>query len=93
MIDGDVLPTRVRRVTKRGWMTFARGGLFIAQAAAGETLAADAILGQSMDLYGNPVETVQLAREAIVIGLRRDPVVHTGERAAFIAHEWEELTL
>ncbi|WP_409517318.1 M14 family metallopeptidase [Diaphorobacter sp.] len=89
----DALPASVRQVTKRGWMTFSHGGLFIPQATAGDTLPAKAVLGHSMDLYGNPVETIALARDGIVIGLRRDPVVHTGERAAFMAHEWKEVTL
>lgn len=88
---GDQPPQSVRRVTKRGWLTFAEGGLFVPAVEAGVTLPAGSVLGQSMDLYGNPRETVQLAQDGIIIGLRRDPVVHTGERAAFVAQQWDEV--
>lgn len=89
----DALPTTIRRVTKRGWLTFAQGGLFVPAVEAGETLPASSVLGASIDLYGNPRETIQLAQDGIVIGLRRDPVVHTGERAAFVAQQWDEVSL
>lgn len=85
------LPRHIRRVTRRGWLTFSEGGLFIPMVDAGATLSAGTVLGTSIDLYGNPVETVRLAQDGIVIGLRRDPVVHTGERAAFVAQQWDEL--
>lgn len=88
---GDASPRRVRRVTRRGWLTFAEGGLFIPAVEAGATLPSGSVLGASMDLYGNELETVRLAQDGIVIGLRRDPVVHTGERAAFVAQQWDEL--
>jgi predicted deacylase len=80
----------VRRVTKRGWLTFESGGLFIPEVEAGATLSANTSLGSTMDLYGQPREQIKLARDGIVIGLRRDPVVHTGERAAFVAWEWDD---
>lgn len=88
---GDTPPPSVRRVTKRGWLTFAKGGLFVPEVEAGATLAASTVLGHSIDLYGNPQETMQLAHDGIIIGLRRDPVVHTGERAAFVAQQWDEV--
>ncbi|MFQ1064362.1 M14 family metallopeptidase [Bordetella trematum] len=83
--------TRVRRVTRRGWLTFEHGGLFVPEAEAGATLARGAVLGAAMDLHGKPTETIALPQDGIVIGLRRDPVVHTGERAAFVAYEWDEV--
>lgn len=89
----DDTPAAVRRVTRRGWITFAHGGLFVPEVEAGVTLKAGSVLGASMDLHGSPLETIRLANDGIVIGLRRDPVMHTGERAAFIAHEWDEVKL
>ncbi|MBI3057447.1 MAG: peptidase M14, partial [Betaproteobacteria bacterium] len=32
-----------------------------------------------------------LPYDLIVIGMRRDPVVHTGERFAFVGQEWDEV--
>lgn len=87
----DLVAKRVRRVTRRGWLTFAHGGLFMPAVEAGVTLPAGSLLGATMDLHGNPLERIELAHDAVVIGLRRDPVVHTGERAAFVAREWEEV--
>lgn len=84
-------PRTVRRVTRRGWLTFDHGGLFVPEAEAGATLPAGARLGAAMDLHGRFTEDVTLPRDGIVIGLRRDPVVHTGERAAFVAYEWDEV--
>lgn len=82
-------PQSVRRVTRRGWITFGKGGLFLLDVEAGVTLAASGVLGSTMDLHGQIVEEIRLPNEGIVIGLRRDPVVHTGERAAFVAWEWD----
>lgn len=84
---------RLRRVTGRGWVTCEHGGLFVPQASAGATLDAHSVLGTTMDIYGQALERIELARPGIVIGLRRDPVVHTGERAAFVAHQWDEPAL
>lgn len=83
----------VRRVTRRGWITFKHGGLFVPEVEAGATLKAGSVLGTSMNLHGEPMETIRLANDGIVIGLRGDPVIHTGERAAFMAHEWDEFPL
>lgn len=86
-------PQEVRRVTRRGWLTFNTGGLFVPEVEAGATLAADSMLGQTIDILGQPTEEIRLARDGIVIGLRRDPVVHTGERAAFVAWEWDNYSV
>lgn len=86
-------PQQVRRVTRRGWLTFNTGGLFVPQVEAGATLDANSMLGQTIDILGQPTEEIRLARDGIVIGLRRDPVVHTGERAAFVAWEWDNYSV
>lgn len=83
----------VRRVTKRGWLTFENGGLFVPEVEAGATLDTNTVLGKTMDLHGEFCEEIKLAQDGIIIGLRRDPVVHTGERAAFVAWEWDNYSL
>lgn len=89
----EAAPRSVRRVTRRGWITFEQGGLFVPAVEAGVTLKAGSLLGASMDLHGKPLEEIRLGNDGIVIGLRRDPVIHTGERAAFMAHEWDDYAL
>lgn len=83
----------VRRVTKRGWLTFENGGLFVPEVEAGATLDANTVLGKTIDLHGEFREEIKLAQDGIIIGLRQDPVVHTGERAAFVAWEWDNYSL
>lgn len=82
-------PRAVRRVTRRGWITFDHGGLFVPESQAGEDIAAGALLGKTMNLFGDLVEEVAVPNDGVIIGLRSDPVVHTGERAAFVAWEWD----
>lgn len=89
-LENDFEPESVRRVTRRGWITFEKGGLFVPEVQAGEDIAANGLLGRSMNLFGEPVEDVAVPNDGIIIGLRSDPVVHTGERAAFVAWEWDK---
>jgi len=86
-------PASVRRVARRGWVTFAHGGIFVPEVEAGATLKSGAVLGRTRNLLGEPLETFSIAQDGIVIGLRRDPVSHTGERVAFMAWEWDEYKL
>lgn len=91
--DTSYAPTSVRRVTKRGWVTFARGGIFVPEVTAGDTLQSGAVLGRTRTLLGEALESFAISQPGIVIGLRRDPVSHTGERVAFMAWEWDEYPL
>ncbi|ANN66083.1 M14 family metallopeptidase [Bordetella bronchialis] len=86
-------PASVRRVTRRGWITFDHGGLFVPEVQAGDAVDEGGLLGVAMDIHGNERERIRLPAAGIIIGLRRDPVVHTGERAAFVAYEWDRYTL
>ena len=88
--DGVALEhaAEVRRVTRRHWITFDHGGLFVPEVEAGATVEAGAVLGRTLNLFGECIETVTSRQPGVVIGLRRDPVVHTGERTAFFATEW-----
>jgi predicted deacylase len=94
ILEGKVdAPSAIRRVTRRGWITFDRGGLFVPEVQAGDTLVAGAALGASMDIHGRTQEEVRVPADGIIIGLRRDPVVHTGERAAFVGYEWDSFVV
>lgn len=83
----------VRRVTRRGWVTFAQGGIFVPDVQAGADVAAGVVLGRTRTLLGQPLESFAVDRPGIVIGLRRDPVAHTGERVAFMAWEWDQYAI
>lgn len=81
----------VRRVTRRAHLTVTEGGLFRALKAPGDVVPAGEVLGFTMDLHGKTVESVKLSSDCIVIGMRRDPVVHFGDRAGFVALEWDDV--
>jgi predicted deacylase len=83
----------VRRVTKRQWVMAHHGGLYLTDCRAGQIVPADVALGTIYDLHGHQVETVHLDLDCIVIGMRRDPVVHTGDRVAFVATQWDQVVL
>lgn len=81
----------MRRVTKRAHVTFNHGGLFRAFKQAGDAVKAGEPIGEVFDMYGQVIEIMKLPYDAIVISIRRDPVVHTGERFVFVAQEWTDI--
>jgi predicted deacylase len=86
---GPVANTPVRRVTKRQWVMVKEGGLFLSTWKPGEQIPVGEAIGQILNLHGSVVEKVTLPKACIVIGIRRDPVVHTGDRVAFVATQWD----
>jgi uncharacterized protein len=84
-------PRNTTRVTRRTHVTCALGGFFRPLARPGSALQAGDALGEIIDVYGDLAERITLECDALVIGIRRDPVVHTGDRVGFIATEWDEV--
>lgn len=87
------LPATLRRVTARGHVTADRGGFARQAAAIGTVAAAGTPLLRLCDAYGQALPPICLARDVFVLGLRRDPVVHTGDRLAYVAREWDEVRI
>lgn len=86
--DGEV-----RRVTRRTWITCASGGLFRSKFEPGDKVQAGQTLGEILRLTGEDSEVISPDEDCVIIGVRRDPVVHTGERVAFVATEWDTFRL
>jgi len=84
-------PTRLIRVQHYQHVTCARAGLFERLAAPDTGLTAGQPYGRICDLHGRVVETLSFPNPARLIGVRRDPVVHSGDRVAFVAHAWDEV--
>jgi len=84
------LPRTLRCVKRRGWITADEGGLFIPAFKAGDTVAAGQSLGERLDLQGGAQSIAPFEQDGVLIGLRRDPVIHTGERLAFVAWQWQD---
>ena len=93
MIDGSNGASQVRRVTRRGHVTFKNGGLFRASRQPGEAVKAGEVLGELMTVWGDVSDHVSLSSDVIIIGIRRDPVVHSGDRLGFFAYAWDEVTV
>ncbi|WP_047786873.1 M14 family metallopeptidase [Variovorax paradoxus] len=83
----------LRTVSRRGWITADEGGLFVPAFKAGDRVPAGGSLGEMLRFDGSSVPVAALEREGILIGLRSDPVVHTGERLAFVAWEWQDASV
>jgi predicted deacylase len=92
ILTGPAAPraATLRRVTRRGWITADEGGLFVPRARAGATVRAGESIGDLLKLDGSQTAVPPFTRDGVLIGLRSDPVVHTGERLAFVAWEWDE---
>lgn len=86
-------PTTVTRVTRRTHVTCSAGGLFKALGAPGDVVPAGEALGAVFDVYGARVEVVRCDEPLLVIGVRRDPVVHSGDRVGFVALDWTTVEL
>ena len=72
-------------------MPISKGGLFRRQRHPADLVNAGELYGSIMDLHGHVVERPSLARDSVIIGIRVDPVVHTGDRVAYVAQEWTDL--
>ncbi|MEQ8293766.1 MAG: M14 family metallopeptidase [Roseovarius sp.] len=91
MTPGHVTtPGPVCRVTRRTHVFSRQGGFFRQHAAAGTTLPAGKPLGLVQDVAGRTIETITFAQDVQVIGVRNDPVVHSGDRVGFVGLEWDD---
>jgi hypothetical protein len=46
-----------------------------------------------MTVWGEIIDRISLPNDIVVIGIRRDPVVHSGDRVGFVAYAWEEVAI
>lgn len=80
----------LRAVSRRGWVTARDGGMFVPRVRAGDLVREGESIGEVYGLDGSVQPVPPFPRDGILIGLRGDPVVHTGERLAFVAWEWAD---
>ena len=91
-IETDGRPSRrLRRVTVRHHVMADAAGFFLCRAEPGKVLAKGDLLGVIQDVFGEVVKEVRFAEDVLVIATRRDPVVHTGDRLAFVATAWDDV--
>jgi uncharacterized protein len=83
-------PSTLRTVSRRGWVTAGEGGMFVARKRAGDLVRSGESIGDVYGFDGSMTPIAPFTRDGILIGLRSDPVLHTGERVAFVAWEWQD---
>lgn len=96
MLPGEVpppLPARLLRATRRGHIMVTQGGFARMGARPGQVAPAGTRLLRIENAFGEHVEDVTQPDDVFVISLRRDPVVHSGDRGAFVAWEWDEVAV
>ncbi|ROZ78393.1 peptidase M14 [Ramlibacter sp. WS9] len=92
ILSGEpVAPAKILRATRRQWIMVRKGGLFLSTCDAKEIVPAGQLIGRVVTLKGEVVEEVRLQVDSFVIGIRRDPVVHTGDRIGLFATEWDSV--
>lgn len=79
------------RVTRRGHAAVSHGGFFRPMRQPGDMVRAGEAFGETLNAFGEIVERPSLPRDAIVIAIRVDPVMHSGDRFGYMAYEWEEI--
>ncbi|WP_419695448.1 M14 family metallopeptidase [Mesorhizobium muleiense] len=84
-------PGSVQRVTRRRHVMCSHGGLFRQQAVAGSIVPAGQPIGIVESVWGEELEKIVFDAPVALIGLRTDPVVHSGDRVAFVGTEWSLL--
>lgn len=84
MIPGELeLPKEQIIITQRNFLCTKEAGFFIPEARAGSVLPNGGVIGRIVDLFSER-EIVVAPQETYVIQMRRNPVVHSGDRIAFI---------
>lgn len=94
IVEGAPLagPHTLRHATRRGHFPVAHGGLFRPRQKPGEVVRAGEALGEIMNIHGHVVERPTAPQDLIIIAIRVDPVVHSGDRVGYVAYEWTEVT-
>jgi hypothetical protein len=80
-----------RLVSARGHLNVDTGGIWQTSLKPGMLVKAGDPIGTITDFTGVLLETVTLQKDVLLIAIRLDPIVHTGDSVAYIASEWVEL--
>ncbi|MEM6482027.1 MAG: succinylglutamate desuccinylase/aspartoacylase family protein [Pseudomonadota bacterium] len=92
-VDTGERAIKLVKVTAREHVLAHAGGFYDAQARPGTVLPAGEPFGVTRDVFGDVVDQRCLDEPCWVIANRRDPVVHTGDRMAFVATAWEDVEI
>lgn len=94
ILEGEVRKfDTLRRVTRRGHVSVNEAGFFRPMRKPADLVRAGEPFGEVMNAFGEVVERPVLDRDAIIIAIRVDPVMHTGDRFGYMAYEWDDIPL
>lgn len=82
-----------RLVTARGHCNVDVGGLWQSELTPGALVKAGDPIGTITDFTGLIVDTVRMPMDVLLIAIRQDPVVHSGDSVAYLAREWTSIDL
>jgi predicted deacylase len=84
---------KVIRVSERRHVMCRNGGLFRQHERAGQILDPGTTIGMIENVWGETIEDVRFPYPVALIGVRTDPVVHSGDRVAFVGTTWDEVVV
>ena len=91
MIAGEVTPGKGQvKITKRAFLYGNLGGFLTMEAAPGDILSKGQVIARTVDLFEER-ERIAVDRDSYVLMARANPVVHTGDRVAFLGLEWKQI--
>jgi predicted deacylase len=91
MIPGEIeVPPKQITITKRRFLFSNKGGFLIMDVKPGEVLSKGEKIAHIIDLFSE-IETLEAPEKAYIIQVRVNPIVHTGDRVAFLGLEWEQV--
>jgi predicted deacylase len=90
MIPGDIQsPRRQITITRRRFLYCDRGGFLVTVVKPGDIVPPGGNIAKVIDLFSD-VETIVAEERTFIILVRTNPIVHTGDRVAFLGLEWQE---
>ncbi len=89
MIPGEIEPPPKQiTITKRRFLYCNKGGFLIMDVKPGEILSKGERIAHIIDFFSE-IEALEAQEKTYIIQVRVNPVVHTGDRVAFLGLEWE----
>ncbi len=74
-------------VTKRGFLYSDYAGFFEGKVQPGEKASKNAVIGNVVDLFAD-IGVIRAPSDAYILMSRQEPVLHVGDRVAFLGLEW-----
>jgi len=89
MIPGEIiLPEKQIIITKRKFLYCNKSGFILMNVKPGDILSKGQKIAQIIDLFSE-IEVIEAKEKGFVLIVRINPIVHSGDRVAFLGLEWE----